>query len=227
MEGRERKFSMKRYNEYTTKELANLTDEQIKQLIEIECMVKGVSSYYEKPVLKEIRKLPEPDIEAFEVAGILLLDKDEAISLLELMRNLKSVVRTDYDYGFGYGYQIKYIKPDKDYCTLTSCNYYTKDLYDTMKDTMKRNGENEAYNKEVSELYNSKMQEYFDIEAEVNEVVCRALAHESKVDYAKKLFKRYVEMSDGNVEVAKNFFGNTEYSCFLDRVLEENKADVC
>lgn len=218
---------MKRYNEYTTKELANLSEEQIKQLIELECMINGVSSYYEKPELKEIKNLPEPNVEVFEVAGISLTDKDEAIRLLEIMRSFKSVVRTDYDYYIGCNSRIRYVKPDDNYCTITSCRHYTKELYDTMKDTMKRNSESESYNKEVSELYESKMQQYFDIEAEVNMVVCEAKAYESKVEYAKQLFNRYVEMSDGNVDVAMNFFNNTEYSIFLDRVLEGNKADVC
>ena len=217
---------MKRYNEYTTKELANLSDEQIKQLIEIECMINGVSSYYEKPNLKKIENLPEPNIEVFEVAGILLTDKDEAIRLLELMRSFNSVVRTDYDYYTGCDPRIKYIKPYEDYCTLASCRLYTKELYYTMKDVMKRNGENESYNKEVSELYKNKMQDYFDIEAEVNMAVSTAISYESNFEYAKQLFERYVMMSDGNVDVAKNFFNNTEYSSFLDRILEEINADV-
>lgn len=218
---------MKRYNEYTTNELANLTDEQIKQLIELECMIKGVSAYCKKPKLKEIESLPEPNIEVFDVAGILLTDRNEAISLLELMRSFKSVVRTDYDYYAGYNSRIKYIKPDEDYCTLVSCHHYTKELYDAMTDAIKRNNENESYNKEVSELYKSKMQRYFDVEAEVNMAVSEAKEYECKVEYAKQLFNRYVEMSDGNVDVAMNFFNNTEYSIFLDRVLEENKADAC
>ena len=36
---------LKRYTDYTTKELANVTEEELQRLIEIECMKEGVSSF--------------------------------------------------------------------------------------------------------------------------------------------------------------------------------------
>lgn len=210
---------MKRYTDYTTKELANLTDEEIKTLIEIECMVNGISTCYEKPDLKPVEKLPQPDIEVFEVCDIKFLDKEEAIALLELIRNSKSIVRTDYDYSVGYS--ERYVKPDTDCATLSSSKYYSKEAYDSMKETARRKSEAEKHNREITEVYNERMEEYRKLESEVNSAVYEAVAEESKFEYAKKVFERYVSMSDGNIDVAKNFFNNTEHSYLLDRILEE------
>ena len=210
---------MKRYTDYTTKELANLTEEEIKTLIEIECMVNGIATCYEKPDLKVVEKLPQPDIEVFEVCDIKFIDKEEAIALLELIRNSKSIVRTDYDYSVGYS--ERYVKPYTDCATLSSSKYYSKELYDSMKETAKRKSEAEKHNREITEVYNERMEEYRKLESEVNSAVYEAVAEESKFEYAKKVFERYVAMSDGNIDVAKNFFNNTEYSYLLDRILEE------
>lgn len=210
---------MKRYTDYTTKELANLTEEEIKTLIEIECMVNGIATCYEKPDLKTVEKLPQPDVEVFEVCDIKFLDKEEAIALLELIRNSKSIVRTDYD--FSGGYSERYVKPDTDYATLSSSKYYSKEAYYSMKETARRKSEAEKHNRKIMEVYNERMEEYRKLESEVNSAVYEAVAEESKFDYVKKVFERYVAMSDGNIDVAKNFFNNTEYSYLLERILEE------
>ena len=210
---------MKRYEDYTTKELANLTEEEIKTLIEIECMVNGIAACYEKPDLKPIEELPQPDIEVFEVCDIKFLDKEEAIALLELIRNSKSIVITDYDYSVGYS--ERYVKPDTDCATLSSSKYYSKEAYDSMKEAIKCKKEAEQHNREMTEIYNKRMEEYRKLESEVNSAVYEAVAEESKFNYAKSVFERYVSMADGNIDVAKNFFEKTEYSYLLPRILEE------
>ena len=75
---------MKRYTDYSKAELAKLSEEDVKQLIELECMINGVSELYIKPDLKPVEELPKPDIEVFEVAGIKFTDEDEAMDLLDV-----------------------------------------------------------------------------------------------------------------------------------------------
>lgn len=212
---------MKRYTDYTKEELAKLNEGEIRQLIEIECMVNGASAYYEKPDLKPVEKLPEPDVEVFEVAGINFLDKDEAVCLLEFLRNAESVVRTDYDYFDGYNSSYKYVMKDEDVATLSLSKHYSKEKYHSMKEAIARKTASEKHNREAMELYNEKTEQYRELETEVNNAVCEAISYESRYGYAKGMFERYVAMSDGNVEVAKNFFKKTEYCEFLSRILED------
>ena len=91
---------------------------------------------------------------------------------------------------------------------------------------MTKKSENENYNREITEVYNKKMEQYRELEEKVYSAVREAICYESNYEYAKRIFERYVFMSDGNVEVAKNFFEKTEYYEFLPRILEDGGYDA-
>ena len=216
-----RNLELKRYTDYSKAELAKLNEEEVKQLIELECMINGVSTFYEKPKLREVEELPKPDIEVFEVAGIKFLNHDEAMELLDVLRSSESIVFTDYDYRLGCGSSCTYVEKDKNVATISKSKHYSKEKYDSLKEAMKRKSENEKYNKEVTALYNERMKQCREFSEIVKNAVYEAISYEENYEYAKRIFERYVIMSDGNVEVAKNFFEKTEYYEFLFRILED------
>ena len=183
-----RNLELKRYTDYSKAELAKLSEEEVKQLIELECMINGVSTLYIKPDLKPVEEIPEPDIEVFEVAGIKFTDEDEAMDLLDVLRSLESIVLTDYDYGRGCGISYKYVKKNTEVATISISKHYSKELYDSLKDEMTKKSENENYNREITEVYNKKMEQYRELEEKVYSTVREAICYESNYEYAKKIF---------------------------------------
>ncbi len=215
---------MKRYTDYSQRELVRMNDGEIEKLIEIECMHHGVSAIYIPPVLKAIEEIDEADKVVYEIFGIYFTDIDEAYEFMEFLSTCKSVIKIDYDYNFGSKY--KYIKQQKEGFNINQFKCYSKELYEIVEEKLKNNKDNEEYNAVLTSNHNEKMKYYEEIKKEVWDAVHAAYRDEGKFFDAKCIFEKYIEMSDGNIEIAKAFFAKTEYSHLIERILNEGNYDA-
>lgn len=94
---------MKTYAEYTKRERSEMTEEQVKALLDAELMVKGVLKVA-PPVLQKIEEVELRSTIYFEAGGVYFDTAEQAASFLKL--NPK---KDSYDYQVGY--EIKYPEP--------------------------------------------------------------------------------------------------------------------
>lgn len=214
---------MKRYNEYTELELANMTSEQISNLIDIECMAEGAPISVQKPIYVDVPEIdpPKESVYYLDVGSVFLLSQEEAEALKKVIDSLKTRVRTEYSYGMDY--RKKYIMPFESVVSIKKEKYYSKDAYFKISDDLEAISKAEKINSEREELYNKSLEKRKKIELEVMEAYYESLDYKRNVEEAKKMYEKYIELAEGNVEVAEKFFEKTEYYDFIDVIKEESK----
>lgn len=212
---------MKRYYEYSNEELSKMTDDEVNQLIELECMFRGIDFVEFPPELKKIEEIPDPYIKVYEFRGIYFLDLDEAYDYVEFISNFKSITEIDFDYTLGSKY--KFTKNAKKTFHIEQINCYSHEIIKDLKEKIHSNKENEEYNKSLLEVYNEKRRAYFEVVDIVNTAIIEAIKQENVFLHAKDIFEKYLYLANGDIEIAKNFFKKTDYSFLLNRILGEDK----
>lgn len=216
---------MKKLEDYTNKELSLLTDEEVTNLIDIECMRAGVPlSITPKPILKEVPTIKNPTTEIYMVDNYYFMDKEEADSLADLLTSIKSRVTTDYNYNAG-GSDYKYYKEYNTVTNVKNTLCYSKEEYIDLQNVLKLKNDIENYNKESINNYNKSMSERNEIVNIVWNAIRNAQDEMRKINEALNIYKKYIELSDGNEEIAQNFFKqNNKISEYFDIVIEEYNA---
>ena len=216
---------MKKLENYTNKELSILTDEEITNLIDIECMSAGVPlSIASKPILKEVPEINNPTTEIYVVDNYNFTDKEEASKLADLLTSAKSRVTTDYNYNAG-GSNCKYYKEYTPTINVKNVFCYSKEEYNDLQNVLKLKNDIENYNKESIDNYNESMSERNEIVNTVWDAIRNAQNEMRKINEALNIYKKYIELSDGNEEIAQNFFKqNNKISEYFDVVIEEYNA---
>lgn len=209
---------LKRYTDYTMQELANITGEELQRLIEIECMREGVSVFAVEPKLMTLPELPESDAVVYEIGSFSLTDEEEAKKLLELLKSFKSHCELDYEYG--YGYQKKYVKPSKCKYGIDEIQAYSKLKYDEAKYVIKEREKLEEQNASMREKYEKEKEPYEGIKATVMDAYYEALREEERFITANGIYQKYLSLSNGDASTADNFFNQTSYSEYLERIKE-------
>ena len=77
---------MKRIGEYTEDELITLEDKEINDIIDYECALTGVSLLPESPTMP-IKSEVVPDITAYEVGDFTFMEQEDALKLVEYIKN--------------------------------------------------------------------------------------------------------------------------------------------
>lgn len=154
---------MKRLEDYTNKELSMLTDDNVENLIDVECMVAGVPlSTVPNPILREVPEIKKPSKEIFSVDSYSFKDKKEADSLAELLSSSISMVYTDYNYNAG-GSNYKYYRDCNKTANVQKSYCYSKEEYDNLLDILKLKKDIEDYNTNVTKEYNDCISKRRDV----------------------------------------------------------------
>jgi len=217
---------MKRLKDYTNKELAMLTDEEITNLIDVECMSSGVPlSITPKPTLKEVPEIQNPTTEIFSVDSYYFTDKDEADNLAEILTSSKSRVNVEYNYNIGSS-DYKYCKKCEANTYVKKSYCYSNEEYKNLSNTLKLKTEIAKFNKDSIDDYNENMSERNEIINTVWEAIRNAQNEMRKINEALNIYKKYIELSDGNEEIAQSFFKqNNKISEYFNVVIEEYNAE--
>jgi hypothetical protein len=215
---------MKRLSEHSREELANLTDEQYDMLVDLECMHEGAPLSIEKPRYKEVPTVPGPNVEVYEVCGFILTDKAEADKLVETINGLQSYVELDYSYRVSSDYRYiseKKIKPAKE---IRTRDVYTKDAYTEIQSTLEDIKTIKEYNDELREDYEERCEKRYNVIHDISEAIRTAIDELEELRAATEVYKKYLDLSNGNEEVAQNFFKTGRYAELLPEIIENLKS---
>lgn len=215
---------MKRLSEHSREELSNLTDEQYDMLVDLECMHEGAPLSIEKPRYKEVPTVPEPDVEVYEVCEFVLTDKAEADKLVKTINALQSCVELDYNYRVSSDYRYiseKKVKPAKE---IRTREVYTRDAYHAIQSTLENIKTIKEYNDELREDYEERCEQRNNVIHDISEAIRTAVDELEELRAATEVYKKYLDLSNGNEEVAQNFFKTGRYAELLPEIIENLKS---
>jgi len=196
---------MKRLNEYTQVELANLSDQDTQNIIDIECAFEGVRLLPPRPT-EYVSKVFEPDAAVYEVGGFRFENQDDALKITEMLKTMKLISYT-YDYNVGYDYN--YIKDEVvDVPNISTKKVFSKEKYLEMKaDMLNVKKEKDNYSSQMS-LYNEIVKERKSVVDSVYEAINDAVDKETEKKRIIDQYNRYLTLADNNTTTAKTFLAD-------------------
>lgn len=191
---------MKRYDEYSKEELAELSEEQINTLVELEIAYAGILPAICPQPIPPFDPGIKPTHELYECCGLLFESQADAISLSGM-----SVSSKDYDYYSG-GVQYQYAtKRDYDSSVKKIFLYHKEDV-DRVKAALKERKELEESYKAAQKEYDKFVKETSEIRSTVFTAWREALKFRSAVSEAKRVYEKYLTLAEGNEKIADQFF---------------------
>jgi molecular chaperone DnaK (HSP70) len=191
---------MKKFDELTQVELAQLTEEQIGTYIEFAMMERGIVPVEcpVKPTL-ESAGITKSEV-AYRVGANLYIDRDEATKAAKF-----KMASTNYDYS-GAGYDYKWLTTDEIEKSVVEEYYYKEDDVKRMASVLRSIREKtEAYERIYKE-YKEVTKKSANIKQEITNAIWEAQDYLDRVKHAQKTFDKYKELCMGGEEAAKNFF---------------------
>ena len=205
---------MKSYTEYTKKELAVLTQEDIETLISYELAKQGV-----KPVMKPVMQpVPEvninPEVEVYESAGIIFGKMADAIEFLRMER-----YEEEYEYG-GIGDQYKWLRNPLEYKQgFQPVRYYSKAQIESVRETLMEIKRVNQINDKAQREWVEYLKSTASIREEVLDAYREAQTLMKDIEDAKRAYSHYLSLAEGDEKIAKNFFWNAYHDDF--EIIEE------
>ena len=207
---------IKRYTDFTNEELLNLTDEDIENLIDVECMFAGVVPIRIEPTYMDVPELPETDTEVYNVGNFTFGSFEEADRVKNLINECKSICRIRYDYM--YGYENGYVTHNDDYACISKQRTYTEKTFEKAKDIIIRRNNIIKDNKAMLDEFKEASRDYTEIRDKVYDAVYNAKKEHVELENARRVYDRYLALSNGDEATADKFFAETEFSRFLEAI---------
>ncbi len=200
---------MRRYFDLTTREILALTDEQINDLIDLECAIEG------KPLLPEYPPLPpqlkfEPDQTWYTIkelsSSILFHCPEAAVSVIDAI--LKS------------GAASKKYLPGSDYSafrlndigqlSIEPMKVYSEERWSEQPEAHNAYLKAKEQYQSAKAAYDSAVKSRAEIAEEVTSHINRILNIEKRKNEIRQIYNRYLALSDNNRNIAMNFLENVE-----------------
>ncbi len=205
---------MKTYWDLTDKERSCLTDEGLERYFDIELMKEGLV----KPVMPEvIHKIDPSDklkglgTEMFFVDSVLFHSLDDAKVFLGL-----DPCSEEYSHYIGYEYKYAKTIPNK----ITNKLVYDVNDLNKIKDEMvDYNLAKERYSKELKE-YNEIKGIIDDILSDIKEDREKVYLLDRKYTNIKNIFNRFLELAEGDKEIAMKFLKEKHTDKEIEKALE-------
>lgn len=195
---------MKRFEDLSTKEVLDLSSEELEKYIKIECMYENVPLVQESFELSPPSEIPKQDMEVF-------VFKDMVFKSLELAKMARDFILEDCDayrkqWGMDHEGQLEKLKSSSYEMEIEKKQIYSNQLYEKIKDEKIR------YDAQMKN-YESAKNEWTDKVAEIQKVADKIADKyydlkelDRKVDFLKKSFDIYLDAADGNKDEAFKFF---------------------
>lgn len=210
---------MKRYNEYSKNELAQVSQEELQTLIDLELAYAGILPEIKPTELPPFDAGIKPTETFYEVFGVLFKNQADAITVSGM-----EVVHEGCDY-YGAGYNYKYGE-SKDSTAVSTKVLYKRDDVIRLKSILVTRKEVEEVYQEANKKYSKFSEATSNIRSKVNNAYYEACDFVHRVELAEQMLEKYRILADGNEEIAKNFFQNAykDSSDILGEVLKVNEV---
>jgi hypothetical protein len=215
---------MKTFWDLTKDEIVGLTSDQIARYIDIDCAEQGVSLLPDLPPAPIYEK-PAKDCVVYSVDNFDVSTPEEANVILDALGKVR-LLKLDYDYG---NYSDQYISDTRnvDVPDVKKVQVYSAKLYNSIRNDLKSYSEKKnAYEREQKE-YSKILSERSRISDAIWNKYNEVTEEFQNREYMKKEFAKYLDLADGDKEIAMRFFDKA-YADKLEGMegLEEFKSSL-
>lgn len=191
---------MLRYNEISDEELIELSNNEIEELIDLECAHENIRLLPPEPENIE-KKFVNPDVIVYEIPSIKLTSLEEAEKLVSMINQLE----TKSEIPWNSSYDHRQVKPDNETISFSSEKRYSPELYKQINQSIKIFQANK-------EEYDKKMEEYDKIKETrqivIEKVIGAVTKARNKIEKIRNLrleYDRYLKLAEGDRNIAWNF----------------------
>lgn len=200
---------MKRLSEHTNKELTQLTDQQVTDLIDLECAHEGLALLPPDPGPEPVSEIPRPTETFYKLFNIYVADREHVTRLEEALLS-------------GQLYKTTY--PTNDYSTRGTAlrelnqNDYSFPKVETQKLFLEKDFPKEqirAHHKAkkawqvLNKAYTEAKEARSEVEKRVNDAIQSAITDAHNRIVVTNNFATYLRLADGNEQVAMRFLERT------------------
>ena len=213
---------MKRLEEYTNEELATLTDEQEKDLIDLECAHEGIRLLPELSPKPKFEK-PGPDMTAYHIEDIYLLDMDEANDVLAYINSKKSIVTRNY-----HCYEEYKIRPATAPLTMSTVTGFSDEHHAKVKYERERIKNLEDSWDEEKSKYDEILKSRQDVSKKVQDACQSARTEKSQINALLNEYRRYLKLAMNEKEIAQNFLreAHRDRPELVEKVIKAHCDDI-
>lgn len=226
---------MKRYSELSTEEFIKLNDNEIEQLIKLECAYEGVilSPMPEEPTYEEEPNADGPiAYKLSDISNIVVKDKNILVDLIEFLEvNRPMLYSIDNmhigDKSFNIVTDLKRHNWGNERMEFDIKRISTYDIktVDSYKEKIRSNQTLTDKYKEDIKKWKEGRNGFDSIVREVHDAYNNAISiNENKCDKLNQ-FKEYLDLADGDEDIAWTFF-NKAYPNIEDNVIEYIKENI-
>jgi hypothetical protein len=197
---------MKRYQDYDRKELSELTELQIADLVSLECLHEGIKIPI-KPI-EPLRPVLEPRDECFAIPGFNILMRDKVA--IEEISSVLQKYQDKYwqaDYKWRVSGNHKYLTP-KDSVDASVCKqkFYIEDDINAVSALLNQYDKLKKEYDESKKVYDSEMDAYNEVAEKIKSAVNEASRQLYVLSSRASQFRDYLRLSEGDLETAKKFY---------------------
>lgn len=197
---------LKRIAELTNGELVALTDEDITNIIDLECAHRGIPLLPADPGPKPEVAYPPCDLTMYSVAGFLVQSIGEAESIMIALTN---AFHSDYT----SDYNIRFAKPLDGYQKhIETVQIYSKAQHEVAMRIKKDTADVVVRWEAESGLYKEIFQRREEIADELYRARKRAINDFERRQQIRRDFARYLKLADGNIQIALRFLEDADSS---------------
>ena len=206
---------IKRLEDYTDAELVNLTEEQVLDLIDLECGYEGIQllpTLPEHPKKENLNK----DFEVWEVPAMTFANNADAIAVVAASAGKSHVIE---HYVPGPGYQ-KYGRINTDHSVgITSKRIFSHNHYKEIETRLKQYESTKQDYDRAKEEYDKISKTRSSIIDSINEAISEARTTAQRLSRLEQASLRYLTLAHGDKEIAKRFMLDA-YSANADAIEE-------
>ena len=195
---------MKRFDDLTDAEVLALTDEDVERYIDLACAEAGVQLLPEKPGPAPEKPDETRDATLFEVAGQSFSTMEDAESVMKMINGL---TRLDTNYLAG-NYKDQYVSGSQSDVSITTNSVYSALRWHGIKEEMEAYAKAKKGHDSVVSSYKDCVRERNNESNSVRERVEEVHANAHEAGRLRRHLERYIELADGDVEVARRFLLN-------------------
>jgi len=201
---------MKTYWDFAEKERAKLTEEEVKVLLDVELMTKGVKKVI-APELKVIQEVKVATETWFEVDDIFFKDAETAQKFIALDPR-----KSTYDYASGYDY--RYAEPFKQ--EITQKTLYSQQEVLNLSTILKQNKQAKEENEKLLSQYDKDIKEQNKVLNCVWEDYWQCRARESDLQKIRDTKSEYLKMTNNDEVLAIEFLKKIYSEIDINEALE-------
>ena len=194
---------IKRFKDYTNEELLSLTENEIEELIRLECAFEGIAVMMEEPIWNE-KEMEIPKVRAYTICDITVLSSERASEILDVITKGEIFYKT-------------YNTSDCKYLEIMDANHYRNptisisdvilpEVWKNLKEEQKILSQKKALFKESLEEWKKWIADKDEISSEIYQKITELRNIENEKINCTNLFAKYLEMAKGDFEIALLFY---------------------